>query len=196
MNHEEVEYLVAKILEIRETELTVGNLGLLKVLKDKVYSRISIMKMLEYLWDLITVKANIIKVAVESEAEIVFKGFIVSVIDPEIRFHLLKKMIKTLKESKSVQVQVEIIYDYLKTFKEVKGSEDSLHIPTTTHEIVGYLRETESIYLSIMGFIELSNSNPEQIKSLLKLLRYLVSVDTSVDSAVILRDLFFKLEDK
>ena len=66
MNYDQVEYLVAKILQIKETELTVGNLGLLKVLKNKVYSRISIMKMLEYLWDLITVKASIIKVAVES----------------------------------------------------------------------------------------------------------------------------------
>ena len=48
-----------------------------------------------------------------------FKGFIGSLNDDEIRYHLLKKMIKSLKESKNVQMQIDIFHDYLKTFKEV-----------------------------------------------------------------------------
>ena len=58
------------------------------------------------------------------------------------------------------------------------------------------LKETEEIYSVIMKFIENSNSQPEQTKSLLKLLSYLISIDTSVDSGAVLRDIFFKLEDK
>lgn len=64
MHHEHVEYLVSKILETKESELTVGNLGLLKVLKTKVYSKLYIMRMLTYIWDLITIKSGNIKVAV------------------------------------------------------------------------------------------------------------------------------------
>ena len=66
-------------------------------------------------------------------------------------------------------------------------------IPSTISEIILDLKETEEIYTVIMKFIENSNSQPEQTKSLLKLLSYLISIDTSVDSGAVLRDIFFKL---
>lgn len=122
-----------------------------------------------------------------------FKGFIGSLNDDEIRYHLLKKMIKSLKESKNVQMQIDIFHDYLKTFKEVNESKEPLPIPSTISEIILDLKETEEIYTVIMKFIENSNSQPEQTKSLLKLLSYLISIDTSVDSGAVLRDIFFKL---
>lgn len=64
MNHELVEALVYKIIEIKETDVTIDNLALLRALKNKLYSKDCIVKTLSYLWDLLTIKSANVKPAV------------------------------------------------------------------------------------------------------------------------------------
>lgn len=58
-----------------------------------------------------------------------------------------------------------------------------------------YLKESEEIYNTIMNLIE-SDKNPERTKTLVKLLSFLLSVDTNENLGEIIRDLYLKLEDK
>lgn len=65
MQYDHVELLINKVLEIKETDITIDNLNLLRALKNKLYSRECTLRMLQYLWDLLTTKSAGVKHAVE-----------------------------------------------------------------------------------------------------------------------------------
>lgn len=57
--------LVGRIIEIRETDITIDDLALLRSLKNKLYSKECTLRTLEFLWDLLTIKSSNVKLAVE-----------------------------------------------------------------------------------------------------------------------------------
>lgn len=57
--------LLDRLLAVKETELTVEKLQLVRVLKDRPLNVDYKVKILNYLWELLTVKATIIKQQVE-----------------------------------------------------------------------------------------------------------------------------------
>jgi hypothetical protein len=65
MRHEQVEMLIKRIIEIRETDITTDNLVLLRALKNKLYSKECILNTLKFLWNLLTIKSANVKVSVE-----------------------------------------------------------------------------------------------------------------------------------
>ena len=60
-----VDLLISKILQLRETELTIDNLGLLRELKNRDIGNDMQMKILSFLWDILTVKSGNIKTNIE-----------------------------------------------------------------------------------------------------------------------------------
>ena len=94
-----------------------------------------------------------------------------------------------------IQKEISIFSDYLKTFKDGRSSDDSVEIPVTINEVVGYLKESEGIYQTVLSLVE-STKNAEDAKNMVQLLSYLLSRDSSSNSGEILRNLYLKLEDK
>lgn len=62
-----VERIIDRILSVKESEITIEKLNLLKVLKNRELNKEYNMKILAYLWDCITIKSSNIKSSVEEE---------------------------------------------------------------------------------------------------------------------------------
>jgi uncharacterized protein YjaG (DUF416 family) len=61
---------------LKETDITIDKLNLLRTLKDKDLNKEYKVKILNYLWECLTIKSTNIKQNVEEEIENVFRGFI------------------------------------------------------------------------------------------------------------------------
>lgn len=68
--------IIDKILTLKETDITIDKLNLLRTLKDKDLNKEYKVKILNYLWECLTIKSTNIKQNVEEEIENVFRGFI------------------------------------------------------------------------------------------------------------------------
>lgn len=95
--------LLDRLLAVKETELTVDKLQLVRVLKDRQLSVDYKVKILNYLWELLTVKATSIKQQVEEEAEAVFRGFISTIKEGPLKLEVLKAILRRLKEITTVR---------------------------------------------------------------------------------------------
>lgn len=61
------------------------------------------MKILTYLWDILTVKSVNIKTSMEEEVEKVFKAFVSTIKDESIRTKVLDSMVRKLQDCKKVK---------------------------------------------------------------------------------------------
>lgn len=82
---------------MKETELTIDKLNLLRVLKDKPLSVEYKVKILNYLWECLTVKATSIKQQVEEEVENVFRGFISTIKESSLKLEVLRAILQRLR---------------------------------------------------------------------------------------------------
>lgn len=191
MQHEQVEMLIHRIIEIREADITIDDLALLRSLKNKLYSKECTLRTLEFLWDLLTVKSGNVKVAVEEEAEKVFKGFITTVTDFDIKFQLLNDMVKRLRDVKSVKGEPALLKEYLMTYKEKRPEGETTTKPACLPEVMVYLA-SHDIYNLLYSLLEVQKID-DKIKELLEFMRFLMSNDPQTDFSPILRRVYEKL---
>jgi len=69
------------------------------------------------LWDLLTIKSANVKQAVEEEVEKVFKGFITTLQDYDVKFQLLNDMASRLKEIKTSRGEPALLKEYIATYR-------------------------------------------------------------------------------
>ncbi len=64
------------------------------------------MKILSFLWDILTVKSGNVKESIEEEVEKVFKGFVSTIKNPNVRMSLLESMCQKLQDCKRVKNEI------------------------------------------------------------------------------------------
>jgi hypothetical protein len=97
------EKLIEMILAIKETDLTIDKLNLLRTLKDSEITDECKEKILYYLWELLTVKSTGIKQKVEEEIESVYRGFITTIKQNHLKLKVVQSMLNRIKEIKTVR---------------------------------------------------------------------------------------------
>jgi hypothetical protein len=160
----------------------------LRSLKNKLYSKECTLRTLEFLWDLLTIKSANVKLAVEEEVEKVFKGFIATVTDFDIKFQLLKDMVQRLKEVKTVKGEPNLLKEYLMTYKEQRPQDEKTTNPACLPEAMAYLVSND-IYEVLYSLIAVQKGD-DKIKELLEFLRFLMNNDKNSDLSSILQRVY------
>jgi hypothetical protein len=90
--------IIDKLLSVKETDITLDKLNLLRTLKDKPLTTEYKIKILNYLWECLTIKSTNIKQSIEEQIENVFRGFISTIKESSLRLEVVKAILKRLKE--------------------------------------------------------------------------------------------------
>ena len=102
-----VEMLLDKLLALKETELTPENLNLLRELKNRELVDEYQIKILTFLWDVLTTKSFNIKTNIEEEVEKVFKVFISGIKNPNTRMNVMDSMASRLAGAKKIKNEIQ-----------------------------------------------------------------------------------------
>ena len=88
-------------------------------------------KIMNHLWELLTVKSTNIKANIEEEIERVFRGFISTIKDPRLKLEVVKNMMSRLKQITIVRNELPLFKEFINTYpakhpppKEEKKEED------------------------------------------------------------------------
>lgn len=170
--------MIDKLLAVRETELTVDKLQLLRVLKDRPLNMEYKVKILNYLWECLTIKATNIKQQVEEEAENVFRGFISTIKESTLKLEVLKAILRRLKEITTVRTEMYLFKEFILTYPlrlDANSMQEEGAAPKIIADVVDFLKK-EQIYevlLRLLGCVKAK----EKVESILEIIQFLFEKD-------------------
>lgn len=160
--------IIDKLLSVKESELTIDKLNLLRVLKDRQLSTDYKVKVLNYLWECLTVKSTNIKQQVEEEVENVFRGFISTIKDNNLKLEVLKAILQRLREISSVRSEMYLFKEFILTYPaklEPQEMQEEGAAPKTVGDVIVYLKQ-ENIYETIVKLLAVAKAK-EKMESML-----------------------------
>ena len=170
-----VELILEKLLSLKETELTADNLNLLRELKNREISEDYQMRILSYLWEVISVKSINIKTNIEEEVEKVFKVFVGGLKNPAIRVNVMDSMVTRLADAKKIKNEIDLLRDFIMTYPEKPEMIEETDAPVSIYDAVNYLK-TKNIYQTLLQILE--NTKKESlIREVLNFMGFLFEHD-------------------
>ena len=111
-----ISHLIDRLLEVKETDITIDKLNLLRTLKDRELSVQYKVKILNHLWELLTVKSTNIQAKIEEEIEKVFRSFIGTIKDPRLKLQVVKNILSRLREITSTRQELYLFKEFINTY--------------------------------------------------------------------------------
>lgn len=178
--------IIDKVLGLKESELTTDKLNLLRVLKDRQLSTDYKVKVLNYLWECLTVKSTNIKQQVEEEVESVFRGFISTVKDSALKLEVLKAILQRLREISSVRSEMYLFKEFILTYPaklDPQEMQEEGAAPKTVADVIVFLKQ-EKIYETIVKLLGVAKAK-EKVESILEFVQFLFEKDQDDISLIV-----------
>ena len=185
-----VEMLLDKLLALKETELTPENLNLLRELKNRELVDEYQIKILTFLWDVLTTKSFNIKTNIEEEVEKVFKVFISGIKNPNTRMNVMDSMASRLAGAKKIKNEIDILKDFIKSYPEKPTIIEETDAPVSIYDAVTFLK-SKKIYETLLSILQ-NSKNEALTKEILEFLSFLFEYDFD-DINPILKPIYEKL---
>ena len=138
------------------------------MLKDRPLNVDYKVRILNYLWELLTVKATSIKQNVEEEAEAVFRGFISTVKEGGLKLEVLKAILQRLKEITTVHTEMYLFKEFILTYPAKLDPNEMVEedgTPKVVGDVIEYLKK-EQIYEVLLRLLASAKAK-EKVESIL-----------------------------
>jgi len=125
-------------------------------------------RILNYLWELLTVKATSIKQNVEEEAEAVFRGFISTVKEGGLKLEVLKAILQRLREITTVRTEMYLFKEFILTYPAKLDPNEMVEedgTPKVVGDVIEYLKK-EQIYEVLLRLLASAKAK-EKVESIL-----------------------------
>lgn len=157
-----------KILSLKETELTTDKLNLLRTLKNYDISSQHKERVLYYLWECLTVKSTNIRQNIEEEIESVYRGFITTIKEDELKLSVIKAMVSRIKGISTVRNEMHLFREFILTYPSKVDPNVLLEegtVPHTIKEVLAFLKE-QRIYEDVLRLLAVTKSK-DKVESVL-----------------------------
>lgn len=177
--------IVDKLLGVRESELTTDKLNLLRVLRDRPLSTDRRVKVLNFLWECLTVKSTNIKQQVEEEVESVFRGFLSTVKDSALKLEVLRAILQRLREISSVRSEMYLFKEFILTYPPKLDPQEMQEegAPRTVADVVVFLKQ-ERIYETLVKLLGVAKGK-DKAESILEFVQFLFEKDQDDVSLIV-----------